>query len=374
MTLALLAWPSAATGEPLEWVRPCDDGAAFVAAPSGRQVQLWGVNYDHDASGQLLEDYWHDEWERVVNDFHEMKALGSNCVRLHLQLGQFMATADDPRAENLARLAQLVTLAESSELYLIITGLGCYHKQDVPPWYDALAESDRWDIQARFWQAVAEVCAASPAVFAYDLMNEPVLPGDQPETEWLAKPLGDKHFVQRIALDLAGRTREDVARAWVAKLAAAIRAVDPRHMITVGVIPWAHYFPGAKPLFYSREVGQPLDFVSVHFYPKSGKVQEALDALRVYEVGKPVVIEEIFPLEASGAEVLDFIVRSKTHADGWISFYWGRTIDEYERQPDLPSALTAAWLKQFRDNAPRPGVNDATSQRPPESASRPSPR
>ena len=44
-------------------------------------------------------------------------------------------------------------------------------------------------------------------------------------------------------------------------------------MITVGVIPWAQVFKGAKPLFYSPEVGGPLDFVSVHFYPEEGQAR-----------------------------------------------------------------------------------------------------
>jgi hypothetical protein len=350
----ILLGGSAAAAEPLELVRVSDDGKSFVTADSGRPVQLWGVNYDHDGDNRLLEDYWHDEWPTVVEDIQEIKALNANCVRIHLQLARFMNSADEPNAKNLAQLAKLVAVAEENDLYLILTGLGCYHKQDVPAWYDGLAERDRWQVQARFWQAIAGVAKESPAVFAYDVMNEPILPGaNKVETAWLAKPLGDKHFVQRISLDLAGRSREEVAKAWVETLAAAIRDVDKRHMITVGVIPWAHYFPGAKPLFYSPEVGRRLDFVSVHFYPKRGEVQKALDALRVYEVGKPLVIEEIFPLQASGEEVLDFINRSKPHADGWISFYWGQTIEECEARGDIAGAITAGWLKQFQANAPK---------------------
>ena len=34
-------------------------------------------------------------------------------------------------------------------------------------------EPARWAAQARFWAEVAKVCATSPAVFCYDLMNEP---------------------------------------------------------------------------------------------------------------------------------------------------------------------------------------------------------
>jgi hypothetical protein len=349
--LIALASPMAAA-TPLEHVRPSDDGKSFVTADSAQPIQLWGVNYDHDGGNRLLEDYWHDDWPRVVEDFHEIKALGANSVRIHLQLGRFVASADEPDAKNLAQLSKLIALAEETELYLIITGLGCYHKQDVPPWYDALSDEDRWQVQARFWKAIAAAGKDSPAVFSYDLMNEPVLPSEKGETDWLAKPLGDKHFVQRISLDLAGRTREEVAKAWIATLTTAIREVDERHMITVGVIPWAHIWPNAKPLFYSPEVGAPLDYVSVHFYPKKGEVQKALDALRVYEVGKPLVIEEMFPLACSGDELLDFINRSKSHADGWVSFYWGDTIEECQARGDIAGALTAAWLKQFRANSP----------------------
>jgi hypothetical protein len=351
--LTVLAPKAVAAAEPLEWVRVSDNRTHFVAADSGETIQLWGVNYDHDGAGRLIEDYWHDEWPRVDEDFREIKALGANSVRLHLQLGRFMESADQPNANNVAQLSKLITLAEETRLYLILTGLGCYHKKDVPTWYDRLSERDRWQAQARFWRAVAEVAKDSPAVFSYDLMNEPVVPGgNKVETDWLAKPLGDKHFVQRIALDPAGRTQKEIAKAWVETLAAAIREVDRRHMITVGVIPWALTFPKAKPLFYSPEVGEPLDYVSVHFYPKQGEVQKALDALRVYEVGKPLVVEEIFPLRASGEEVQDFIKRSQSHADGWVSFYWGDTIEECEQRRDFGGAITAAWLKEFRKGPP----------------------
>ena len=342
-----------------EWVRPSADGTHFVETQSGKPFVVWGVNYDHDDSGRLLEDYWEKEWATVVEDFGEIKALGANVVRVHLQLPKFMAAPDRPNEANLERLSRLVRLAEETGLYLDVTGLGCYHKKDVPAWYDALGEAARWDVQARFWQAVAGVCRDSPAVFCYGLMNEPVLPGDRKkEAEWLTGEPGGKHFVQRITLDPGGRTRVEVARAWVKKLTSAIRQVDDRHMITVGVIPWAYVFKGARPLFYSPEVGGPLDFVSVHFYPKKGDVKGALAALAVYAVGKPLVIEEIFPLRGSIEAAAAFIDGSRKHAAGWISFYWGKTIEENERAGDLKGALTAKWLRYFRAASPHRAKGD----------------
>jgi len=337
---------------PLQRILPSEDGKHFVGAQSGKRIVIWGVNYDRDDAGHLLEDYWQQEWETVVADFREIKALGANVVRIHLQFASFMNTPQQPDKGNLERLGMLVRLAEETGLYLDVTGLGCYHKQDVPPWYDVLEEQARWEVQARFWKAVAEVCKNSPAVFCYDLMNEPILPGQKPETQWLTGELGGKFFVQRLTLNLAGRTRTEVARDWVRQMASAIREVDDRHLITVGVIPWAMTFKGAKPLFYSPEVAKPLDFVSVHFYPKKGDVDGALAALKVYEIGKPLVIEEMFPLKCSIEELEQFIDGSRKHADGWISFYWGKTIEENQRKGDLKGALIAQWLRAFRSRSP----------------------
>jgi len=333
----------------LEFIRPSKDGMHFVRAASGKRFVVWGANYDHDDAGRLIEDYWDKEWATVVEDFGEIKALGANVVRVHLQLAKFMDTADRPNKANLARLGKLVRLTEESGLYLDLTGLGCYHKKDVPSWYDKLSEAERWNVQERFWQAVAGVCKASPAIFCYDLMNEPILPGEKkPETEWLAAAFGDKYFFQRISLNLDGRTRDGVAKAWIKKLTTAIRKIDDRHMITVGVIPWAHEFKGAKPDFNAPGVGDPLDFVSVHMYPKKGDVEGSLAALKVYAVGKPLVIEEIFPLSCSIEEAGEFIDGSRKHCDGWISFYWGKTIEENEKAGDIKGAIQAKWLRYFR--------------------------
>ena len=343
---------SQAEGAVMKPVRVSADGSRFVLDGTDSTFTPWGFNYDHDEQGRLLEDYWHTEWPRIEGDFREMKELGANVVRIHPQLGKFMPKPDKASESNLGQLARLLRLAERSGLYLDITGLGCYHKKDVPEWYDAMDEAERWDVQARFWEAIAETCADSPAVFCYDLMNEPILAGaKKKETEWLAGAFAGKHFVQRITLDLAGRTREQVAKAWVDKLVTAIRKHDERHMITVGVIPWAHTWPNAKPLFYSKQVSENLDFASVHFYPKRGEVDKALTALAVYDIGKPLIVEEMFPLKCSLEELGVFIDSSRATTDGWIGFYWGKTPQECRRSGTLGDAVTAAWLEFFKNKA-----------------------
>ncbi len=100
----------------LPWASVSDEGTHFVAAGTAQRIVLWGVNYDHDGSGRLIEDYWHDEWERVAEDFAEIKDLGANIVRVHLQLPKFMTLRDQTHAGNLERLDQLLKLAQQTGL------------------------------------------------------------------------------------------------------------------------------------------------------------------------------------------------------------------------------------------------------------------
>jgi Cellulase (glycosyl hydrolase family 5) len=349
--LSVLMW--ATTAKAMERIRVSADGQHFELSDSGRRFVVWGVNYDHDDRSRLLDEYWDREWETVEEDFSEIQTLGANCVRVHLQLGLAMSDARTVRLSYLERLRKLLQLAEDKKLYLNITGLACYHKANVPAWFDALNESQRWAAQATFWEAVAKTCSHSPAVFCYDLMNEPILPGKELEKEWLGGELGGMYFVQRLTLDLNGRTREEVASQWVSTMVKTIKLHDEQHLITVGEIPWVFVFGGGKPFFGGSLVGDPLDFSSVHFYPKKGQVDQALRALKAYEVGKPLLIEEMFPLECSSDELLEFVERSSDFADGWISFYWGKTAKQLrESKPnDVGAAITANWLDRYQSES-----------------------
>ena len=175
LPLLVLCLP-AAPADDMEPIHVAKDKRSFILADSGRRFVPWGFNYDHDAGGRLIEDYWDGEWPKIEKAFADMHQLGANVVRIHLQFGKFMVAADKPNDKQLDRLGDLLKLAERERLYLDLTGLACYHKKDVPAWYDKLSEKDRWDAQAHFWEAVAGRCARSNAVFCYDLMNEPYRP------------------------------------------------------------------------------------------------------------------------------------------------------------------------------------------------------
>lgn len=298
-------------------------------AESKRPFHPWGFNYGNH--GRLMEDFWIKDWRTFADDFHKMKALGANIVRVHLQYGKFMSSPDRPNPVEFKQLSRMLRLAEKTGLYLDITGLACYRPSDTPGWYNAMNERQRWTTQSNFWSAVAATCAKSPAVFCYDLMNEPVVPaGKRRSGAWQSGHLfGGYDFLQYIALDQAGRKREDIAVDWIRAMTAAIREHDTNALITVGLLPWIPqwgFFSG----FVPKKIAPDLDFIAVHIYPDSKHPDEAMEALRKCRVGKPVVIEETFPLSCSAAQEETFLLDSKTLACGWLGHYDGYNLKEFD--------------------------------------------
>jgi hypothetical protein len=345
LIVALSVCASSLCAGEMERVRVSKDKTHFVLEPSGRKFVPWGFNYDRDYKMRLIEDYWDAEWATVEKDFAAMKALGANVVRVHPQFGKYMDAPDKPNEKALAKFSELLKLAEKTGLYLDVTGLGCFHKKDVPAWYDAMSQDERWAAQAVFWKALAARGAKSRAVFCYDLMNEPISPSG-PTKEWLAGDLGGKHYVQFISLDPKGTPKSALALKWTQQLSAAIRKEDPDALITVGLIPlWSGFDP--------KDFTEALDFISIHIYPEKAKVGEALKLVEKHAVGIPIVIEEMFPMKCSAEELGEFIDGSKNHACGWIGFYWGQTPDELREIKTINAAFTLAWLELFQKKAPK---------------------
>ena len=126
---------------------------------------------------------------------------------------------------------------------------------------------------------------------------------------------------------------------------------DPRHLITVGLVDWSLDRPGLTSGFVPNKIADDLAFISVPLDPQTGPLNDALDTLGGFAVGKPVVIEEMFPLSCSPKELDEFIEASKKHAAGWFGFYWGKTPDELRRSKTISDAMTLSWLDLFEQKA-----------------------
>jgi hypothetical protein len=328
----------------LESVKIAPDKKGFVLYPSGEPYIPWGHNY---ASVDIL-DRLNKDPARVKREFNEMKEAGTTVARIHPEMLRILVGPDKADPAALDQLRKLLEIAGDAGIHLKITGLACYTIEDRVAWYDTLNEQERWRAQAFFWETIARTCAESPAVFAYDLVNEPAAVG-LPAAGWYMGRMGEVEFCQRLCLHPGGRSGDEIFRTWTQSMVAAIRRHDRTHLITMGMLP----FPGAY-----KTAAEQLDFVSPHIYPQRGKVDEAIELLKRFDWGKPVVIGETFPLSCGVDDERDFLLKSRAFAHGWIG-HWPEEspakLAELKKNgtATIQDAIWLSWVELFREIGPQ---------------------
>ncbi|WP_442484715.1 cellulase family glycosylhydrolase [Aeoliella sp. SH292] len=339
--LVLLAVTTTATA--MEPVKLAPEGRGFVLSPSGERFVPWGHNY---ASVDLMERLAADP-ARVEREFAEMRAAGTTVARVHPEMPRFFKGPGEIDERAIKQLEQLLAIAEKSGVRLMITGLACYQINDRMEWYDSMSEEDRWKTQAQFWETIARTCAESPAVFAYDLVNEPGAVGPAAEGWYLGR-MGDVEFCQRLSLDAKGRSGDEIFAAWTKQMVEAIREHDKERLVTMGMLP----FPGAY-----KVAAEQLDFVSPHLYPKTGKVAEEIELLKRFDWGKPIVIGETFPLSCGADDLRAFLLQSRPHAQGWIGHWPDESpvkLRELKKtgEATIHNAIWLSWVELFEEVGP----------------------
>jgi len=343
LLLALMFLSRGVSAADMETVKIAPDKKGFVLSPSGARYVPWGHNY---ASVDILQRLA-KEPERVEREFAEMKGAGTTVARIHPELPRILLAPGKVNPEELTQLKKLLKIAERAGIHLKITGLASYKIKDRAAWYDSLAEQDRWKTQAFFWETIAKTCAESKAVFAYDLVNEPVASGKRDEG-WYFGRMGDVEFCQRLSLEPGKRNGDEIFREWTKLMVSAIRKHDPTHLITMGMLP----FPGAY-----KEAAEQLDFVSPHLYPKKGKVDEEIELLKKFDWGKPIVIGETFPLSCGPDDERDFLLKSRGIAHGWIGHWPDESPTELAElkkngKATIHNAIWLSWVELFREAGP----------------------
>jgi len=358
MRISLLLTLTLLTGATSLWametVKVGPDKTGFALHPSGDRYIPWGHNY---ASVDILERLA-SEPARVEREFAEMKAVGTTVARIHPEMPRILTGPGKASPQALEQLEKLLKIAERTGIHLKITGLACYKIKERIAWYDSMQEQDRWKTQAFFWETIARTCAKSPAVFAYDLVNEPAAIG-KPADGWYTGRMGDVEFCQWLTLNPGTRTGDDIFHDWTKRMVAAIHAYDQTHMITMGMLP----FPGAY-----KAAAEQLDFVSPHLYPKTGKVDDEIHLLKQFNLGKPMVIGETFPFSCGVDDERSFLLNSRAIANGWIGHWPDKSpimLSELKKSGKATAhdAVWLSWVELFREIGPQmTGVSRQTKK------------
>jgi hypothetical protein len=361
------------------------DGKSFVEQSSGRPYVPFGTNYYDPNTGWAPKIWRQFDADRVTRHFEVMRDLGVNCARVFLTAATFQPDIHTIDEQALVKLDTFIRIARQSGIRLILTGPD--HWEGSPAYWkpDRFAGEQALQALDDFWRTVGKRYRDEPAIFAWDLLNEPHIPWFM-ETwrpmwnRWLQTEYGTW---EKLKTDWAGeikdgdswgnigtpenraskgnprllawqRFREHLADEWVRRQVETIRQADPTHLVTVGYIQWSYpLVRGGNPSLYAafnpQRQAKWLDFMCIHFYPLLGKPLESKEAwdrnlaylqsvLAYCHVGKPVVLEE-FGWYGGGAPrgqpsltedeqdrwIVAEIEATRRLADGWLSWPFADT-------------------------------------------------
>jgi hypothetical protein len=337
----------------------------------GRPFVPFGVNYYRPGTGWAPQVWKQFDLEALRADFTRMKDLGVNCVRVFLSYGSFYQEPGVLLSDGLAKFDQFLALAEATGIYVHPTGPD--HWEGTPPWArgDRVADDTVLGALESFWTLFAARYRGRNVLFAYDLRNEPAVAWDnavlrEKWNHWLEQEYGSAEKLARAwdslppppafgsvpippPKDAPGsrrlldyqRFRETVADEWTRRQVAAIKAADPRALVTVGLIQWSvpALLPGVQHYAAFRPLRQAkwLDFMEVHFYPLNQGAYEYRTA------------EE----EARNLAYLESIVREVARTDKPVvlaEFGWyggGQPTFDQGRHPAATEDQQARWCRRL---------------------------
>lgn len=234
------AWAPAQAGDLRGIVRTAGDGLEI----DGQPFTARGANYYPAATPWTL--FWgaYDP-EQTGRDLRALRELGLNTARIFVPYADFGADAVDAR--KVAHLRDFLDRAQVEGLKVVVTLFD--HRTD--------HSIENWGADELHLRGVVGPLAAHPAILAWDLKNE-----------------ADRDA----AFNTPARNE-----AWLRHMAAQVRALDPRRLITVG---WS------TPAAAAAAPSDFVDVVSFHYYGDAADYAASLAALRSAVPGKPLLLSE----------------------------------------------------------------------------------
>lgn len=301
--------------------------------------RAWGLNWGVGTHEPLQDYFDHPTTAHLAvlrTELATAKHMGANSMRIYLQLAEVMVAPNQTRPSTLAALTRLLALAERDHIYLDITGDLVWQPLRAPAWYARLGWRARWQVQARFWRAVAKAAAPSDAVLCYELTSEPIVA--QTAGYYYGDTAG-RWFVQSVATSPASAA-DQVARAWTRLLVDAVHSAD-RRPVSIGLL------PAMSGPFSPANVAGLLDLLIVHEYPTTGHAQAAVSMIRSFASHrKPLLLGETFTLNDDLATEGAFLAGAAPYLSGSFEFFDGRDPRRL-RVGSIYDAVYQAGLAQF---------------------------
>jgi len=310
-----------------------------------------GPRQIHEVVAELIGDagarrFWAEWRERYITaaDVRLIRELGFNSVRLPLHHGLFIdpARPDEPTGPGWALLDRFLGWCKAEGIYVVLdlhgapggqTGTGI---DDSPGYPFLFVDAESQDLTVALWRQLATRYRDEPIVLGYDLLNEPI---------------ADFFDQDRLNPRLAPLYR---------RLIAAIREVDPHHLIMLGGAQWNTNFEAAG------EPSAPNLVYTFHTYwtdPTEKSIAPYLAYREKHQV--PLYLGEAG--ENTDEWIQKFRALMEEHRIDWC--FW-----PYKKMDATSSVLSIhppeGWevVRAFAD-APRGSYEEIRAARPPEAVS-----
>jgi hypothetical protein len=273
----------------MELIQINQNNWGFIEKGSGKTFVPWGCNYYDPFTGWAPQLWRQFDPGRVAEQLDSLKTISCNVIRVFTTITNLLSSPRRVRKEGIAKMEKMLSLAADRDLRVIWSGPSLW--EGAPEWwkeqapYEAYARPDLIEAQSVAWRGIARAMSGHPALFAYELHNEPIAPWSptpamrEKWARWRAQkatqapedlPIPDEPLRLSWSWDLQ-RFREDLAVEYVARMVEAIRGTDDTHLITIGLhqksAPFDWYPPDPYAAFNPYRLEHLLDYHSVHFYP-----------------------------------------------------------------------------------------------------------
>jgi len=320
---------------------------------AGAPFEARGVNYIHPSGSPAGCPELHFgadggcPWDRaaVAADMAHLRGLGVNTVRIFLNYYVFGgARAADPAYDMgpaLAELDALLDSARANEIYVLPVLLAKFPQE-------AMSEAGYEQAGALHVAPVVRHLAGRPGLLGWDLFNEPDIgsPIDERCWDW---DNADFSLCPRLAADRA---------AFLARLAADVRALDPGRPLTIGM-------GFAKSYFRPADLSGLVDFYSFHYYDDdpfdSGRYAEhwyygaglpvdlkrAIVELHMLPGRKPVLVSELgFPSDPDSPRDAAMVRRDTRRSLESIRLFGGDGMLVWPFVEGLDAQIGAVFVEQ----------------------------
>ncbi len=213
-------------------------------APALRKITiLKGINYYPQATPwDMFGDTF--DAEVISKDFRLIKEAQLNSIRIFVPYENFGKA--NVNTEKLKKLTQVLDLAETHELKVLVTLFDFYGDYSVLD----------WTLNQRHAETIVSTLKDHNALLAWDIKNEP-------------------------NLDFESRGQQLVI-AWLDHMIALVKSIDQKHPITIG---WSD--AESAPILKDK-----LDFISFHYYENLDDLEKTYQNLKRDIPNKPITITE----------------------------------------------------------------------------------